>query len=82
MSISPERAEVLEDMLSSDAWILFESEVMRRVENKKNKLLAGRTENYEQYKAECASVHELEYILGIPLQLITEARTGDVNVHS
>lgn len=76
MPIRQEQADLLEEMLTGDAWEILAADLMERLSNKERTLRSGRL-THDDYLRTCASISEIELIFARPLQLVNEARMGE-----
>lgn len=76
MPIRQEQADLLEEMLSGDAWEILAADLMERLSNKERTLRSGRL-THDDYLRTCESIQSLEWIFSRPLQLVNEARMGE-----
>lgn len=73
--LSPNQADVLEEMLSSEVWILMLEIIDARINDRLRQLRTGRL-TPEDYIRVCESIREAEYLRERPNQMIREARVG------
>lgn len=78
--LSPDQADVLEEILFGPAWVLVLDILDEKIEQKTRSLKTGRLD-HDDYIRACESIRTAEYLRERPKQLIAEARMG-THVHS
>ena len=61
-----ERVALIVDMTQSQGWSLFQDAAQHTLEGRQNRVVQGRCDNWEEYKAEVAFTDGMRYVLNLP----------------
>ena len=64
-----ERVQQILDMTETRGWILLQDAAIGTLQGRQNRIVQGRCENMEDYKAEVSFTNGMRYILNLPATL-------------
>lgn len=75
MKLSEDQADVLDEFLISDGWMMIVGIINERVTNRERELKRGKLE-HDEYVRTCASIREAEYLRDEPARMVRQAKMG------